>query len=257
MKLGCSSWTYSKVFRAGELTLDRWLEICADELKLDGVEICWCHFPDTGLDGLRHVKRKVHTLGLEMAAVDVDNTFNVTSPGEMTAQVERTKHWIDIAAFLGAPVLRVFYAGWGDLEQAKSVEADMLEASRNIAAYAEERAVILACEDHGPLTRTSDEMKKIVDGVGSEWYRVCLDFGNFTDGLTSYEAIAPLSAHTHTKMQWRDPDGNRAPVDFAKAIEILKKEGYRGYVCIEQAPGDDPVADTPKLVAELRALIAG
>ena len=257
MKLGCSSWTYNRVFLAGELTLDRWLEICADELKLDGVEICWCHFPDTGLKALRQVKQKVHSLGLELAAVDVDNTFNVTSANEMTTQVERTKHWIDITAFLGAPVLRVFYAGWGDLEQAKSVEADMMEATRKIAAYAEEKGVILACEDHGPLTRSSDEMKRILDGVGSEWYRVCLDFGNFVDGLASYKAIAPLSAHTHTKMQWRDTEGNRNAVDFAKAIAVLRETGYRNYVCIEQAPGDDPVADTPKLVEELRGLLAG
>ena len=255
MRLGCSSWTYSKVLRGGELTLDRWLEICADELKLDGVEICWCHFPDTGLAGLRHVKRQVHSLGLGLAAVDVDNTFNVTSPSEMTTQVERTKHWIDIASFLGAPVLRVFYAGWGDLEQARSVEAQMLEATKLIAAYAEERAVILACEDHGPLTRSSVEMRKILTGVGSEWYRVCLDFGNFVDGYASMEDIAPLSAHTHTKMGWRDAEGNRHPMDFAKAIGILKRTGYRGYVCIEQAPGEDAIADTPKLVAELRQLL--
>lgn len=256
MKLGCSSWTYNKVLRSGELTLERWLEICADELGLDGVEICWCHFPDIGLGGLRSVKRKVHTLGLELAAVDVDNTFNVTSAPEMRNQVERTKHWIDIASFLGAPVLRVFYAGWGDLEQARSVEAQMLEASKEIAAYAEERGVILACEDHGPLTRTSAEMRKILEVVDSQWYRVCLDFGNFTDGYASMEDIAPLSVHTHTKMGWRDAEGNRHPMDFARAIDILKKAGYRNYVCIEQAPGEDPVADTPKLVEELRRLLA-
>jgi len=255
MKLGCSSWTYNRVLKSGELTLDQWLERCADEMKLDGVEICWCHFPDTGLGALREVKRKVLSLGLELAAVDVDNTFNVTSANEMTTQVERTKHWIDIAAFLGAPVLRVFYAGWGDLEQAKSVEADMLEATKKIAAYAEERAVVLGCEDHGPLTRTSDEMKKILAGVGSEWYRVTLDFGNFTDGLVSYEAIAPYSVHTHTKMQWRDPEGNRNPVDFAKAVEVLKKTGYRNYISVEQAPTDDPVASTPELIEQLRGLI--
>ncbi len=109
MKLGCSSWSYHAAFRAGRIDLREWIRICADELEVDGVELVDLHFPTTDPVYLRDIKKLCTDLQLTISGIAVSNDFG---PDDRRAsETTKVQQWCDIAAYLGAPVVRVF-AGW-------------------------------------------------------------------------------------------------------------------------------------------------
>src|SRR3990172_5019121 len=109
MKLGCSSWSYHAAFRAGRLDLLEFLRLCGDDLELDGVELVDLHFPTTDPAYLREVKRRCVDPPPPSAALPVSNALG--SGARRDAERQKVQQWCDVAAYVGAPVIRVF-AGW-------------------------------------------------------------------------------------------------------------------------------------------------
>ena len=44
MKLGLCTWSYNRTFAAGKMDLEKLLHVCADDLKVGGMDIIDCHF---------------------------------------------------------------------------------------------------------------------------------------------------------------------------------------------------------------------
>ena len=67
--------------------------------------------------------------------------------------------------------------------------------------YAEDKSVVIAMENHGGITSRAGNVIKIVKGVGSPWFRMNLDLGNYRESI--YEEIAktvPHTVHLHGKV---------------------------------------------------------
>ena len=79
-------------------------------------------------------------------------------------------------------MLNIFHAGWGDKEHGRKIAPEMLECLKDVVAYAESKAVVMAVESHGPLTDNVPEFKAFVDEVDSEYLRINLDTGNMAEG---------------------------------------------------------------------------
>ena len=80
---------------------------------------------------------------------------------------------------LGTDILRVFS---GSARAGVTQEQGMdwiLEGLSAGAAYAESRGVTLALENHGKFAGRSEQVRGIIDAVGSPALRVNLDTGNF------------------------------------------------------------------------------
>lgn len=283
MKLGCSSWSYHKSISEGRLDQQAWLRLCARELELDGVELLDLHFPDTSTPYLRDLRHLTTSLGLTISCVSVSNDFGRPTPEEREEELERVRRWLEIASYLGAPVVRVF-AGWPQSAAPEEASArpkgvagllrrlagfraptdkerlwpDMIAYLRTAAYHAAEKGIVLGLENHdgGGFVGTAAEVERCLREVDSPWLRLCLDTGDYGD-LTSIERTADKAVHVHAKLYELTDDGIETTLDWASVIAILKRAGYRGFLSIEYE-GEEPAETAlPRGVRRLRRLLQG
>ncbi|MDP2949930.1 MAG: sugar phosphate isomerase/epimerase family protein [Chloroflexota bacterium] len=274
MKLGCSSWSYHQAIVSGRLSLTDWLGVCAGELALDGVELLDLHFPSTDTAYLREIKRRCAELHLSISCVSVSNDFGRPTAGERERELVRVKRWLDIAGFLGAPVLRVF-AGWlpvpasgggssprpwAPLRAAQKgvLWPEVVRCLGESAAYAQERGVILGLENHdgGGLVATAAEVERALGEVGSPWLRLCLDTGDYPD-LASIERTIGQAIHVHAKLYELDERGVERRLDWPAIMAILRAASYRGFLSIEYEGEEEAETAVPRGARYLRELLRG
>ncbi len=265
MKLSLAAYSFNKMLatrgtpeeiaKAG-MRLEDVVDFCAAQ-NLDGVELTSYYFPkDVSNQYLMDLKQQSFRLGLDISGTAIGNDFCFGPGAERDEQLAMTREWIDYAATVGAPVIRIF-AG-----QAKS-GGDEASALKNCIAgisesldYAATKGVFLALENHGGITATPAQMMRIIDGVkDSPWFGVNLDGGNFAtdDPYRDLAVIAPYAINAQIKVMVR-PNGVKEDADYARIIGILKDAGYRGYIVLEYEEGD-PMGEIPRHLDTLRELL--
>ncbi len=262
MKLSLAAYSFRKYLKEEKpptMTLDDFIRLCAD-LDLDGTELTSYYFPkDFNEDYLIHIKQLTFRLGLDISGTAIANDFCLP-PGEARDKtLAHTRKWIDYAALMGAPVIRIF-AGQvpaGDSEQAA---IDRCAAGINESLeYAAQKGVCLALENHGGITATPEQMLKIIEQVkDSPWFGVNFDGGNFrtADPYSDLAKIAPYAINVQIKTDL-SPLGKREDTDLARVVKILADANYRGYVVLEYEGAEDPKTAVPRHIETLRKIIRG
>jgi sugar phosphate isomerase/epimerase len=89
------------------------IEFCA-KTGFDAIDITGYYFPGypeiPGDEYIFHLKNKAHRLGLDISGTGVRNEFGDPDKTKRAADVLLVKKWIEVAAKLGAPVIRIFTA---------------------------------------------------------------------------------------------------------------------------------------------------
>jgi sugar phosphate isomerase/epimerase len=250
------SWTRDQL-SSSKMTLDDFVNFCAG-LNLDGCELTAYYFPkDVTLEYLNHLKELTFRLGLDISGTAIGNNFCLPEGKERDAQLAVTRDWIDRAAILGAPVIRIF-AGTVPEGDTEAAALDRCVAAINESLdYAATKGVFLGLENHGGITSTPEQLLAIVRRVKpSPWFGVNFDSGNFNtaDPYADLEKIAPYTINAQIKVEMT-ADGKKAPTDLPRVIGILKKAGYRGYVVLEYEAEADPHEAVPKYIAQLRDIV--
>lgn len=250
-----TTWLFNRKLREREITFEEVVRFCAAELDAIAIEIPNTTYADWSPRGLRELKRLLHRHGIFCAVIAAQNHFNCETHAERRREVQLTKDFVDIASFVGAPVLNIFHAGWGDADHGRKIAPQMLECLKEVVAYAETRAVILAVESHGPLTDNVAEFKGFVDEVASEYLRINFDTGNMAEGPEGNLKLLDYAAHVHVKPRYRDSDGKAQDAEVARVLKALKQTGYRGTVTLEHVDGD-PLETLPGAFADFKAMLA-
>jgi sugar phosphate isomerase/epimerase len=259
MKLSLAAYSFRDAL-AGKnptMTLDDFIRLCAD-LNLDGTELTSYYFPkDFNEDYLIHVKQLTFRLGLDISGTAIANDFCL-SPGEKRDEtLDHTRKWIDYAALMGAPVIRIFAGSVpsGDTEQAA---IDRCAAGINESLdHAAKKGVWLALENHGGITATPQQMLRIIEQVKeSPWFGVNLDGGNFqtADPYSDLARIAPYAINAQLKTEVA-PGGKKEEADLARVVRILADAGYRGYIVLEYEAKEDAKTAVPRHIETLRKII--
>jgi len=262
MKLSLAAYSFRKFLKDEKppsMTLDDFIRLCAD-LNLDGTELTSYYFPENFDDAyLMHVKELTFRLGLDISGTAIANDFCLP-PGEAREKtLAHTRKWIDYAALMGAPVIRIFagQVSAGDSEQAA---IDRCAAGINESLdYAAQKGVCLALENHGGITSTPEQMFRIIEQVkDSPWFGVNLDGGNFrtADPYSDLAKIAPYAINAQLKTDV-SPSGKREDADLARVVRILADAGYRGYIVLEYEGAEDPKTAVPRHIEALRKIIRG
>ena len=238
------------------MTLDDFVEYCA-KLDLDGCELTSYYFPNPVTeDYLAHLKVKAIWNRLEISGTAIGNDFCVREGDERKFQLEMTRNWIDYAAIMGAPAIRIFA---GRVPKGDTVQAAIERCIAGIdesVEYAATKGVALALENHGGITATPEQILKIIKGVKpSPYFGVNFDSGNFhtDDPYRDLEQIAPYAINAQIKIMVTR-NGKKEPADLARTIQILKDAHYRGWVVLEYEE-KEPKKDIPKYIGQLRELI--
>lgn len=266
LKLSLAAYSFNRLFArrgtpeqiaAAEMSLEKFIDYCAEQ-QLGATELTGYYFPKSvTTEYLLGIRQQTHQLGLSISGTAIGNDFCLPAGEARERQLTECREWIDYAAIMGAPVIRIF-AGKvpkGDTEQA-AVERCITGINQSLE-YAAQKGVFLALENHGGITATPESMLKIIKGVSdSPWFGVNFDSGNFRtdDPYRDLEAIAPYAVNAQIKVAVSDADRKKRPADLERIVGILKSAGYRGYVTLEfEEP--NPFEEIPKYLAQLRDLI--
>jgi sugar phosphate isomerase/epimerase len=243
---------------AAKFTLERFIDFCADQ-NLDGCELTAYYFPKEITEAyLNSLKERTFRLGLDISGTAIGNDFCKPKGPEWDRQISETKEWIDYAALLGAPVIRIFA---GNIPQGDSEDAARERCIEGINVsldYAAQKGVSLALENHGGITSTPEQMLKIIEAVKpSPWFGVNFDAGNFrtADPYADLAKIAPYAINAQLKVDLY-PNGQHELADFGRLVDILRKANYRGYVVLEYEAMPDPFEAIPGHLKKLRELIS-
>lgn len=228
------------------------------ELKLDGCELTSYYFPNpVSEDYLKETKDLVGSLDMEVSGTAIGNDFCLPVGKARDAQLEMTRKWIDYAAILGAPVIRIFAGrvpkGGNEAEAIKMCQKGINESLK----YAEQKGVSLALENHGGITSTPEQMMRIIDGINkSPNFGVNFDSGNFRTEhpYADLEKIAPLAINAQIKVEM-GARGEEKPADIPRIVKILKDANYKNFIVLEYEADEPPKEAIPGYIKQLRKLI--
>ncbi|QJW90925.1 sugar phosphate isomerase/epimerase [Spirosoma taeanense] len=263
VKLSCNLYSFNEPLMNGQMTLEQVLEFCAD-LGFDAVDPTAYYFPNyPAVPDDRYVyeiKRKAFRLGLDISGTGVRNDFTLPDAGRRKAEVELVRKWTDVAARLGAPVVRVF-AGLGKELSPSQPRAEvtswMMDAIRECAEYAGKQGVMIVFQNHADYVQTADQTLEIIRRVDSEWLGANLDIGSFKlgDPYAQIAQVAPYAATWQIKENLF-VDGREVPTDLGRIVQIVRASGYRGYLPIETLGKGDPRQKVPVFYEKVKKALA-
>ena len=260
MKLSLAAYSFRTALAGAKksMTLDDFVDL-ASTYDVDAVEPTSYYFPDPPTpEYCRSLRRHAFLQGLSISGTAVRNTFTYPPGPQLDKEIDHVKRWIDLAAELHAPSIRIFA---GDLQKGTS-EADAqrwcIDAIARACEHAATRGVYLALENHGGIVSTPDKMLAIVRAVKSDWFGVNLDTGNFrgADPYAELARLAPYAVVVQVKTEVTVGKAPRQPADLARLIAMLRDVKYRGFVTLEYEADDDPRQAVPRHLQQLRKLVA-
>lgn len=255
MRLACCAYSYRDLLTNRKMSLQDFVRTCA-EMGLDGVELTAYYFPNTERATLNEVKRTCFQYGMHISGTAVGNNFAQADPAKRREHVEMTKAWIDHAVVLGAPCIRVFAGPVPEGHTEDEAFGWVVECLREVIDYGAQRGVVVALENHHGITATAEQVLRLVKAVQHPWFGLNLDLGNFTgDIYAQFEQLAPYVVTTHAKTHYRGNNGKHVEVDYERALRILQKAGYKGYVSIEYEYTEPAEQAVPRFVRHLKQIL--
>ena len=258
IKLSLAAYSFNSLFRNGELTMEEFIGYC-DKLNLDGTELTSYFFDSEEDSYLLGLKNKCFHLGLDISGTAIGNNFVNPDKNERAKQVSDVKKWIDKAAVLGAPSIRVF--GGGRIPEGyteKDAYNWVIPSLQESVDYAEKKGIVLAIENHGGFPMTSEQVINIIGEVDSPWFGANLDTGNFEkDWYRQMAEVIPYAVVVQLKVKIRSrvENGKRMTTDPERVVRMLKNEGYRRYLVLEYEEAS-PYEEIPEWIERLRSLIS-
>jgi sugar phosphate isomerase/epimerase len=261
IKLSCNLYSFDAPLRGGEMTLEQVIDFCA-ELGFDAVDPTGYYFPGHPAPPpdayLYSIKRRAFRNGLDVSGTGVRNDFTVPDAARRDADVEHVRRWVEVAAKLGAPALRVF-DGRGDTKgpTREQMTSWVVEALRACTAHGERHGVVIAYQNHDELLKTADEVLALRGRVASDWFGLNVDIGSLRTG-DPYEEVARLAPFACT---WQIKErlyreGQEEKTDLRRVFAILREAGYRGYAPLETLGPGDPREKVRRFLDEARAALA-
>lgn len=261
LKLSLAAYSFRDSFNATDparrLTLPAFLDYCADH-GCDAAELTSYYFPKEVTPALlADLKRHAHLRGLDISGTAVGNNFAQPDGPALDQQIALVKTWVDHAAALGAPHIRVFAGDPKGLDKA-AAKRQCIRVLEDCGAYAGSKGVWLGLENHGGIVSDVADLLDIVTGVKSPWVGVNLDSGNFyseADPYTEMARLAPYTVNAQLKVAISRPGRGKQPTDLARFVQVLCEANYQGYVALEFEE-KDPAAEVPGWLKRMREAFA-
>jgi sugar phosphate isomerase/epimerase len=278
LKVSLNAYSFARLLndhlrgRGKGITLMELLDFCAKH-DFDAIDPTGYYFPGYGSvrEGNKGVptdayildfKRRAFELGIAISGTGVANDLATPDKAKRAAEVKHIKDWVEVAAKLGAPVLRVFSGPVppGYENKWDEVAAWMVADLKECVAHAAKYGVIIGIQNHGDMLKSADEVIKLVKAVDSPWFGAINDTGYYMtpDPYVDMAKVVPYTVNWQVKQRLGGKEGT-APMDLPRLIHLIKAGGYRGYVPIEtlSQPGQeyDPLTFVPAFLKEVRRAI--
>ena len=262
IKTSCNLYSFNGPLTKGEMTLEQVLEFCAD-IGFDAVDPTGYYFkgyPAVPADAfIYRIKQLAFSLGLGISGTGVRNDFAVPDATRRDADVTHVTQWVEVAARLGAPVLRVFDGKAMPAGVPRPTVMDwIVDGIQRCVTAGEARGVMIVLQNHNDALKVAGDYLEIRKRIPSAWFGLNVDIGSLRTTDDPYAEIALLAPYAYTwqvkELVYRRDKEER--VDLKQIARILKDARYRGYVPIETLGPGDPKAKVRRYLDEFRTAIA-
>jgi sugar phosphate isomerase/epimerase len=272
VKVALNAYSFARVLndyirgREGDpMTLFDLVDFCALH-KIDALDATGYYFvgyPEVPTDEyIYNLKKYAFLMGVDFSGTGITNDFANPDPEARKKDVQRVKDWVDVAAKLGAPVLRVFSGKVPEGYEDKwdEVAKWMVDCLREVAEYGQSKGVMIGVQNHGDMMATGEQTVKVLKMVNHPWLGLVLDTGYFQsdDPYKDMEMCVPYAINWQVKESVTGAR-NLTPIDLDRIMKIVRNANYRGYLPVEtlSTPGRpyDPHTLVPEFVVRVRAAI--
>ena len=269
MQLGVAAYSFRDAFRwsrgkeqkpkAGRSpwSILDFLDWCADH-NVPGAEVTSYYFPPDVDDAfLREVKRHAFLRGVQLTGTAVGNNFALPKGEKLNAEIAGVKQWIDHAAVMNAPHIRVFAGPVPSDIRIEEAVSNCIAAYQECLDYAAKKGIFLGLENHGGIVAEPENLVKMVRAANSPWAGINFDSGNFhtEDPYADLEKIAPYAINVQLKMEMKTDRGVTCEADIPRIIGLLRRANYQGWFTLEYEVDADPFVEVPKILDRLRPLV--
>ncbi|HVY74083.1 MAG TPA: sugar phosphate isomerase/epimerase family protein [Puia sp.] len=250
--LGCPDWDFDKILTFASAHGYSGIEVRGILRQMDLPKVP--EFADAQISGTLQ-KMKDHRL----AFVDLGSSAEMHhEPGaERTKNIDEGKRFIDLAAKLGCPFVRVF-PNQIPKDRDKQQTLDLIASGlRELGQYAAGTKVTALLESHGEVIHKKD-LKYIMETAGHEQVGLVWDVCNMWSATREepaevYADLGQYIRHTHIK-DLQIVDGKekyvllgRGIVPIFEAIDLLHQHGFPGYYSFEWEKLWHPEIDDPAI----------
>ena len=260
LKTSLNAFSFNAPLSDGSMTISDMLDFCATT-GFEGVDITGYYFkgypavpPD---EYLYHIKRKAFRLGIEITGTGVRNDFTIADKAKREQEVTLVKNWIEVAAKIGAPVIRIFAGNQKNEGISKEQVTDwMLKDIQTCVDYGKQYGVIIGLQNHNDFIKTAEQAINIIKKVNSDWFGLVLDTGSFV----TLEPYSEIKKTAEFAVNWQVKErltinGKAEAMDLEKLFRIINSSNYRGYLPIETLSAGDPFVIVPPFLKQVRAAL--
>ncbi len=256
-KISLNAYSFNNPLTNKKTTLDALIDFCAKE-GFDAIDMTGYYFPgypEVPTDEyIYQLKNKAHRLGVEISGTGIRNEFAEPDKTKRIAEIAFVKRWIEVAAKLGAPVIRIFTGKSLPANYTwEQVEAWIVEDIKTCVEYGKQHGVIVAVQNHNDFVKTADQAIDIIKKVNSEWFGLILDTGSFV----TQEPYSEIKKTADYAVNWQvkeklNYNGKTENMDLEKLFRIIHASSYRGYLPIETLSPGDPFQIVPPFLKQVR-----
>jgi sugar phosphate isomerase/epimerase len=269
LQLSLAAYSFRQFFKDGadarapepaadkRIDLFQFIDYCADH-GCAGTELTSYYFPkDLDEAYLLRLRRHAFLRGVAVSGTAVGNTFTQPKGDKRDLELATVKKWVDRAAVLGAPHIRVFAGNLQKGSTAAEAKALSIAALEECGEYAGRKGVFLGLENHGGIVADPKDLLEIVTAVKSEWVGINLDTGNFhtDDPYADLTRCAPYAVNVQVKSEIQKRGEKKESADLVRLVKILRDTNYQGFVALEYEAAEDPWTAVPPLLKQLRELM--
>jgi sugar phosphate isomerase/epimerase len=234
--LGCPDWEFPKILDFAAAN-----GFAAIELRGLMGNLDLPSRPEFAPDRIGMTKKAIASHGLKIACVSSSSNMHEADPALREKELADARRFIDVAAGLEAPNVRVFGNDFkGPKEQ---VIARVAAGMRTLGDYAGMRGVTVILESHGDFV-TSPTLKAVLTQANSPYAALLWDAHHtFADGGEQPEftvkELGQWIRHTHLKdsvMEGKDRKyvlTGKGDVPVERQVQALRGIDYPGYYCFE------------------------
>lgn len=249
-KISLNAYSFNDMLMKKKISKEELVEFCANT-GFDSIDMTGYYFssyPNTpGNEEIFHFKRKCHEWGIGISGTGVRNEFSYSEANALEKEIDLVRRWIEVAAKMGAPVLRVFTAKqYVTGEERKKVREHIVYALDKCLHSAAEHGVILGIQNHNDFLRTAQECHELIGTFNSNWLGLVVDTGNFIapNPYDEIKKVLPLAVNWQVKEKLL-VNGVQTPMDLTKLCEIIRNSKYKGNIPIETLGLNDPINQVP------------
>lgn len=214
------------------------------------------------------VKNKA--FNIEPVLIMIDRAGELADPSEekRAEAIQMHKYWVDAAAAIGVPALRINLFG---LTEPEAWHNACVASLKDLCTYAATKNVAILTENHAQLSNDASKVVAVMEAVNLPNCKTLPDFGNFcvlreggarwgpapcVEEYDPYKGIAelmPYAGGVSAKSHLFDENGDETEIDYYKMMQIVKDSGFKGYIGIEYE--DEVLLDPTPGILATKALV--